>query len=270
MTPKVHEALVEVVSNDAANADYRLLHLAAPDHILDCKPGQFFQILCPETGAERPFLRRPMSIYGWDRAQGRLSFLYKVSGAGTRALAGLRPGDRIDVLGPLGRGFTLAPDWRRLLVLARGVGLATLAPLAAEAQRRGLALTAICSARTPELALSLDRFRAHGAEVRLVTDSDGTSDPARVRALIEDEIAGPGVDAVFTCGSRRLTSLLQEIAARHGLPGQIAMEQQMACGLGMCQCCVRPFRRDGRIVHDRVCREGPVFPLAEAIPEAAA
>lgn len=256
------EALAVVRSNTTVNTDYRLLTLDAPGEVLDCAPGQFFQLLCPTTGDDQPFLRRPMSIYDFDAQAGTLRFLYKVAGAGTRGLATLRAGDRLNVLGPLGQGFSMQDDWQRLMLVARGVGLATLAPLARQAQALGRQLTAICSARAPEFVMSVELFRDYGAEVIVVTDTDGSSAPEALRALIVQKIADAGVDAFYTCGSYRIARLLQTIGAAHNIPGEIAVEQQMACGLGMCQACVRPFHENGEIVHRRVCREGPVFPLA--------
>lgn len=265
LRPRCSEANCKVVSNTPVNGEYRLLVLDAPEAILDCQPGQFFQLFCPAPEGEHPFLRRPMSIYGFDKAAGRLEFLYKVAGAGTRGLATLAPGDGFNLLGPLGQGFSMQDDWQNLMLVARGVGLATLAPLARMAQERGRKLTAICSARRPDLAMSVDLFRSFGAEVIIVHDEDGSSAPEALRPLIEARIAETGVDAFYTCGSSRLLRLLQDIGARHGIPGEIAMEQQMACGLGMCQACVRNFRVGDRIIQRRVCREGPVFPISEAI-----
>lgn len=259
------EVLCAVRANDVVNTDYRLLTLDAPPEVLECAPGQFFQLLCPGTADDQPFLRRPMSIYDFDAQAGSLRFLYKVTGAGTRGLATLRPGDRLNVLGPLGQGFSMHDNWQRLMLVARGVGLATLAPLARLAQARGRQLTAICSARAPEFVMSVEHFRNCGAEVIVVTDTDGSSAPDALHALIEARIASGGVDAFYTCGSARIARMLQDIGAAHGIPGEIAVEQQMACGLGMCQACVRPFRDGDKIVHRRVCREGPVFPLAGVV-----
>jgi dihydroorotate dehydrogenase electron transfer subunit len=262
---RVFESECLVKSNIPVNNDYRLLVLDAPAEILDCTPGQFFHIQCPVRGGHQPYLRRPMSIYGYFPEKGELQFLYKIAGEGTAALAELVPGENLNVVGPLGQGFDIREDWDNLLLLARGVGLATLAPLALEAQRRGKKLTAICSARSPQLLMSIDYFRDLGADVMTVTDSEGTSDLAHLRTLIEQLIADQRVDAFYTCGSNRLLKLLQDIGAAHDIPGQIALEQQMACGLGMCQCCVRSFRAEGGIVHKRVCKEGPVFELQEAM-----
>lgn len=206
-----------------------------------------------------------MSIYGYDRMKGELAFLYKVSGAGTAALARLEPGATLDVVGPLGQGFEIRPDWRKPLFLARGVGLATLAPLAAECARRELPFTAICSARSPELLMSIDLFRSFGGDVISVTDIEGNSDVTSLTTRIEGLIAARRIDSFFTCGSSRLLRMLQGLGARHGIEGQVAVEQHMACGIGMCQACVLPFRREGGVVNLRVCREGPVFDLAEVL-----
>lgn len=263
---RIFEADCPVRANAPINGEYWTMTLAAPGEILDaCRAGRFFHLLCPVRGANRPYLRRPMSIYGYDPARGEVHFLYKIAGEGTAALATLEVGESLNVVGPLGRGFTIRDDWQDLLVVARGVGLATLAPLAQEAQRLGRRLTAICSARAPELLMSIDHFRGLGAEVITVTDAEGTSDVDSVRRLIEERIAAGRVDALYTCGSNRLLEMLQSLGARHGLPGEVALEQQMACGIGMCQCCVRSFRRGGEIIQARVCKEGPVFDLQEAI-----
>lgn len=264
-SPRVHEVEARITAHDPAASGYRRLDLAMPQEALGCRPGQFFHILCPVDGQHQPFLRRPMSIYGYDRAAGRLSFLYKVAGTGTAALARLLPGARVNVLGPLGTGFSIPARARHLVLVARGVGLATLAPLAQEARARDLGLVAICSARSPAHLLSIDHFRALGARVIAVTDREGNSAPAQIRPLLERLIAEGRADMLYTCGSNRLLELCQQVGQSAGIPGEVALEQQMACGLGMCQCCVRPLRRNGQIVHERVCREGPVFNMQEAL-----
>ena len=264
-TRQIYEVDCTVKSNTSVNGEYRLLKLDAPQEILDCEPGQFFHLLCPVSGKLQPYFRRPMSIYGYYPEKGELHFLYKIAGEGTSALATLQPGNSLNVLGPLGSGFEINSDWKNLLLVARGVGLATLAPLALEARRQNKQLTAICSARSSDVLMSIDYFRNLGARVITITDEDGTSDIENLRQLIEEQIEDTGIDAMYTCGSNRLLKLLQSIGKQHNIPGQIALEQQMACGIGMCQCCVRPFQRDGNIVQERVCKEGPVFDLQEAI-----
>lgn len=252
-----------VLGNDWVNRDYKHLVLDAGPDAARAKAGQFFHLLCPAAGADAPFFRRPMSTYRSDPASGTVEFLYKVTGAGTRGLASLRAGDTLPMLGPLGEGFTLPEAARRIVVLGRGVGLATLAPLAELAAGRGVGVTAILSARGPGLLMSQERFRAAGAEVIEVSDEAGDSSVENIERLLRGLHAAGRADAFYTCGSERLTRLMQRLGAELGIPGEVAMEQQMACGLGMCYCCVRAFREGDALVSKRVCWEGPVFGLAE-------
>jgi len=178
----------------------------------------------------------------------------------------IKPGEHLDIMGPLGTGFTLDPKWRHIVAVGRGAGLATLAPLAKAAKASGTKVTAIFSARRPELLVSVDLFKEHGAEVVPVTDSEQTSGPGNVERILRGLIAQDKCDAFFTCGSSRLMRVQQRLAIEFGLPGQVAMEQQMACGIGLCYCCVRDFNVGGEIVNRRVCWDGPVFDLLEALP----
>ena len=261
----VAENICTVVVNDWVNDLYKHLVLDAPPTALTAEPGQFFHLLCPAAGGDTPFLRRPMSVYRIDSANQRVEFLYKVIGAGTRGIATLVPGDQFDILGPVGVGFSLDPSWRHIVVLGRGVGLATLGPLAEMAHRGGVGLTAILSARSPDLVMSTELFESYGGEVISVSDSEKTSSVDNVEAILLKLIGEKRADAFFTCGSNRLLLLMQRLGAAHDVPGQVALEQQMACAIGMCQCCVRPIRDGSDVVHLRVCYEGPVFDLTAAI-----
>jgi len=264
--PSIVAELAKVTANAAVNAEYRHLVVDCSEVAASAQPGQFFQLLCPHPVGEQPFLRRPMSLYGADPFKRQVEFLYKVTGAGTRGLDTVKPGDHLDIMGPLGSGFTLDPTWRHIVAVGRGAGLATLAPLAKAAKANGTMVTAIFSARRPELLVSVDLFKRHGAEVLPVTDSQQTSGPGHVERILRGLIAEGRCDAFFTCGSSRLMRVQQRLAIEFGLPGQVAMEQQMACGIGLCYCCVRDFNVGGQIVNRRVCWDGPVFDLLEALP----
>ena len=264
--PSIVAELARVVANTAVNAEYRHLVVDCSEVAAFAQPGQFFQLLCPHPAGEQPFLRRPMSLYGADPVTRQVEFLYKVTGAGTRGLDLIQPGGTLDIMGPLGAGFTLDPNWRHIVAVGRGAGLATLAPLAKAAKANGTKVTAIFSARRPELLVSVDLFKNHGADVVPVTDSEQTSGPGNVERILRGLIAEKKCDAFFTCGSSRLMRVQQRLAIEFGLPGQVAMEQQMACGIGLCYCCVRDFNVGGEIVNRRVCWDGPVFDLLEALP----
>jgi len=258
------ESLCPVVSHAWINAEYKHLIVDASPKALAVKPGQFFNLLCPSPDAGELWLRRPQSVYRIDHGKRRIEFLYKCVGRGTHGLATLKPGDDLNMVGPLGVGFRVDPAWKHIVVLGRGVGLATLAPISQLAGERGIGVTAILSARSREFVMAGDLFGQVG-EVIGVLDIDGTSAEQNVEAILARLIAKRRADAFYTCGSNRLFQLMKRLGKTHGIPGQVAMEQVMACGLGPCYVCVRTFEVDGKKDLRRVCIEGPVFDLQEAV-----
>ena len=258
------ESLCPIVSHDWVNSEYKHLIVEASPKALAVKPGQFFNLLCPSPDSGELWLRRPQSVYRIDKDNACIEFLYKCVGRGTRGLATLKPGEQLNMVGPLGVGFTLYPGCKNIVVLGRGVGLATMGPISQLAGDNGVGVTAILSARNAEFTLAADLFEKVG-DVIPVLDSDGTSAVDNVEAILDRLIAERRADAFYTCGSNRLMQLMRRLGKQHGIPGQVAMEQVMACGLGPCYVCVRTFEVDGRKELRRVCIDGPVFDLQEAL-----
>jgi dihydroorotate dehydrogenase electron transfer subunit len=261
----VGEFIGTVVSNNAVNDEYKHVILKVHPHALKAYAGQMFHLLCPSPDGAEVWMRRPMSVYRVDTANGQIEFLYKAEGRGTRGMATLEPGDDFNVAGPLGHGFTLDPSWKNLVVLGRGVGLATLAPLSQLAADNKVGVTTMLSARNPGVVMSRELFEGLGATTLTVLDSDGTSAVENVEKILEDLIVEGKADAFFTCGSNRLLKLMQRLGKKHNIPGQVAMEQIMVCGFGACYVCMRTFEVDGKRVLRRVCRDGPVFNMQEAV-----
>jgi dihydroorotate dehydrogenase electron transfer subunit len=261
----VGEFIGIVVSNDSVNDEYKHVVLKVHEHALKAYAGQMFHLLCPSPDGAEVWMRRPMSVYRVDKAAGEVDFLYKTEGRGTRGMAVLQPGDEFNIAGPLGVGFKLQPTWKNIVVLGRGVGLATLAPLSQLAAEQGVGVTAILSARHDGVVMSKDLFEELGARTITVLDSDGRSDVENVERILEGLIAEGKADAFFTCGSNRLLKLMQRLGKKRGIPGQVAMEQIMVCGFGACYVCMRTFEVDGKRVLKRVCRDGPVFNMQEAV-----
>ena len=261
----VGEYLTDVVSNDWVNNEYKLMVLKAPEKALTAYAGQFFHLLCPTPDGAEVWMRRPMSVYKVDKPAGQIEFLYKCEGRGTKGMATLEAGDTFNVSGPLGIDSNLDPAWKNIVVLGRGVGLATLAPLSQLAAENGVGVTAILSARKSDLVMSEDLFEELGADTVTVVDEDGSSDVDNVEKILEGLIADGKADAFFTCGSSRLLKLMQVLGKKHDVPGQVAMEQIMVCGVGACYVCMRTFEIDGERTLKRVCREGPVFNMQEAV-----
>jgi dihydroorotate dehydrogenase electron transfer subunit len=261
----VGEFISTVVSNEWVNDEYKHAVLKVHPHALKAYAGQMFHLLCPSPDGAEVWMRRPMSVYRVDKANGQIEFLYKCEGRGTRGMAILEPGDDFNIAGPLGHGFTLEPTWRSIVGLGRGVGLATLAPLSQLAADNKVGVTAILSARNPGVVMSRELFEGLGARTVTVLDSDGSSGVENVETILEGLIAQGKADAFFTCGSNRLLKLMQRLGKKHNIPGQVAMEQIMVCGFGACYVCMRTFEVDGKRVLRRVCRDGPVFNMQEAV-----
>src|SRR5690606_32821266 len=152
----------------------------------------------------------------------------------------MQAGESFNILGPPGIGFSLPEGEAPIVVLARGVGLATMAPLVPFARQRGHRVTALLSARSPEVPMSVDEMRSDGAEVVTVTDLEGTSDVENVEDILHLLYSKEKLGGLYVCGSNRLMLAAQRVARRLDLFGEVALEQQMACGIGMCFCCVRP------------------------------
>jgi len=261
----IGEFIGTVVANNRVNEDYKHLILKLHEGALGAYAGQAFHLLCPSPDGAEVWMRRPMSIYRIDKTKGHIEFLYKVMGRGTRGMAMLATGDDFNIAGPFGVGFRLRPEWKNIVLLGRGVGLATLAPLSQLAAAQGLGISAILSARNPGLVMSKALFEEYGARTFAVADSDGSSAVENVGKIIESLIDAGDADAFFTCGSNRLLKLMQRLGKKYNIPGQVAVEQIMVCGFGACYVCVRTFEVDGERTLKRVCRDGPVFDMQETV-----
>lgn len=266
---KVVSHRCEVTEHRWVNERYKYLRLkAAADLAGTTKPGQFYQLKCPSIDDLQPFLLRPMSVYGVGPEAGTIEFLYSVTGLGTSALSALEVGRHIDIVGPLGNTFVLEPGFKRIMVVARGVGLATMAPLLQHAAKAGIHITAIMSARAPQDLMREEFLRGVEADVRCLYDSDGSSSVASVESLLRELLSAESHDVVYTCGSHRLLMLLQRVLKDFPeIRGEVAMEQRMACGMGVCLSCVRLFDNEGDKQFLRVCREGPVFSIRNVVGE---
>ena len=167
---RVGEFAGAVVSNDWVNKEYKLVVLKVHEHALKAYAGQMFHLLCPSPDGAEVWMRRPMSVYRVDKAAGQVEFLYKVEGRARAAWRILRPGDDFNIAGPLGVGFKLELGWKNIVVLGRGVGLATLAPLSRLAAEAGVGVTAVLSARHAGVLMSKDLF--DGLRARTITVLD--------------------------------------------------------------------------------------------------
>lgn len=254
-----------VTYNRPLTGDYWLLEVEAPAMARRLQPGQFVNIRLAEGLA--PYTRRPFSVYRVTRNRTRLQVAYKVLGQGTRLMSTTMPeGGVCDVIGPLGHGFTLPANARRIAVIGRGIGIAALPTLVEEAIAKGIEVYGFLSARDPANLVAADIFAEHGCPIFTHTDTGAPG--ALVTDQLEPLLAELSFDAFYVCGSHRLIWAAHGMARRLGITAEVAMEQLMACGFGDCHGCVIEVNLDPRgeaKAYREVCHYGPVFQAWEIV-----
>ncbi len=262
-----------VVENRAENGANWRLRLRV-EGIRRFRPGQFVMLSPgPRVDVERwdPLLFRPMAIYRLRDASKQssdLEVLYKVTGRGTALLATARVGDRVRVVGPLGNGFRESSDDAPALLVGGGTGIASLYAFACQAAvRRDTRL--LLGARSADELMGIEDFRERGLSLQLSTEDGSAGRRGLVTELLEDALANGATRSatVYACGPTPMMRRCAEIAAGRGCRCVVSLENNMACGFGVCLGCAAP-RADGGF--DLVCRDGPVFDASildwEALP----
>ena len=240
------QCLFEINKNEPLAADTYEMILAG-DTAEVTAPGQFVNIALPGC-----YLRRPISVC--DRADGRLTLLYKIVGRGTAQMASLEPGQTLDVLTGLGNGFSLEEAGERPLLAGGGIGAAPLYWLARELISRGARPHAVLGFNRAADSFYGDRFAALGCGVTLAT-ADGS---AGLRGFVTDAMAGLAYSYVYACGPE---AMLRAVGERMSGEGQFSFEARMGCGFGACMGCTRETTAGPR----RVCKDGPVFRKGEIL-----
>ena len=253
-----------VLWNTAVSADTYHLGLSAPERFHRARPGQFVMVQIPR--APETLLRRPFSIHQLRATDGRGStfeLLYKVVGKGTRALSACREGEILPVLGPLGTSFATGNPWKRVFLVAGGIGVAPMPFLAARLVEKGLPpenCHAFVGGRSQGDLLCVDELTALGLPVTLTTDDGSAGDQCLITHPVETALEVERPDAVFACGPTPMLACLADILEQRRVFTQISVESMMACGMGACLGCAVPDRNpDAPYRH--VCIDGPVFEL---------
>lgn len=232
----MYEAPAEVVGFRQRGPHYWVIGFAAPEIAVAARAGQFVNVLLRPG----PLLRRPFSVY--TARDGVVEVIFKPVGEGTRLLAALRTGDRVSLLGPLGRAFEFDSAWTSVALVSGGLGVAPMLLAARDARAAGLRVTWVHGARTAaELSAEWE-----GDQVVWATD-DGS------RGLRGTAVAAAaGAGAVLACGPN---PMLAAVAERWP-DAQVAVETYMGCGTAVCLGCAVPLTGGG---YNRACTEGPVY-----------
>lgn len=230
------------------NEKYVLIRLTDDKALPEMIPGQFVEIKV--EGSQTTFLRRPISIHFVDREKNELWLLVAVVGQGTRAMASLSAGDTMNLVLPLGNGFTISA--RKTLLVGGGVGVAPLLYAGKAIREAGGEPVFLLGARSAKDLLEIERFRAIG---RVLTTTEDGSDGERGFVTDHSVWEKETFQMISVCGPKHMMVAVARKAREKNIPCEVSLENMMACGLGACLCCVENTT-DGNVC---VCKEGPIF-----------
>lgn len=238
-----------IIRQDNIATDIFSMVLDAKEIAENAKPGQFIDLYSKDGSKLLP---RPISICEIDKTNGTLRIVYRIAGQGTKEFSELKAGDDIEILGPLGNGFTLRD--RKAILIGGGIGIPPMLQLA---KNLNCEKSIVLGFRDEEF-LS-DEFKPYG-EVYMSSDSGKIGVKGTVMdAIKEYAITG---DVIYACGPTPMLRAIREYAISNGIEAQISLEEKMACGIGACLACVcksKDIDDHSKVNNKRICKDGPVF-----------
>jgi dihydroorotate dehydrogenase electron transfer subunit len=245
---------VKVVSKTFLNPDHFVLELKSPGILPEMVPGQFAEVRI--EGSRNVFLRRPLSIHDINETKNTFRFLVKIAGEGTRELSLLGRNDTLNVMYPLGKGFSLS-DKGEVLLVGGGCGIAPLLFLARRLHEMGIQQKILLGARSKPDVFEVEIFENFGT-VLITTDDGSLGEKGFITQHTIWKEAGK-FNRIYCCGPEIMMKAVAGIAKEKGVDCEVSLENTMACGIGACLCCVTETVRG----NECVCTAGPVFNINE-------
>jgi dihydroorotate dehydrogenase electron transfer subunit len=261
----VKDAAATIIRKKSWNG-FVLLTLRSPRIARPARPGQFLMVRVSDQ--PYPLLRRPLSIHA--REGGGIGIFFSRSGVGTAILAEKKPGDTLDIIGPLGKGFSIPRGLKgkTAVLVGGGRGIAPLYFLAEELRARGIRPRVFYGGKTEQDVPLLEKFGRRKIEVFISTDDGSIGYRGLVSAMLEKELdrsVHPAI--IYACGPDPMMRRVAEAASERSIPAQLSLEAVMGCGIGACWGCVRKIRRGETSEWVKICEEGPVFEAPEILWE---
>ncbi len=248
--------VASVVRQEQIGTDIYSMIVDCPDIADAAIPGQFVSLF---TGDNSRLLPRPISIC--DAGEGKLRFVYRVAGAGTGIISGLKSGDSLRLIGPLGNGYTL--DEREAILIGGGIGIPPMLYLAKKLKQKGVSLKIVLGYRDEEFLKSeFDRL----GEVYVSSDTGFMGVKGTVIDAINEYSVGGQM--IYACGPKPMLKAIKTYAEKNGIKAQLSLEERMACGIGACLACVcetAGIDDHSKVNNARVCADGPVFDSEEVV-----
>ncbi len=238
-----------IAKNAMIAQDIYSMWLNAPEIAEAAKPGQFVSLYSKDGSKLLP---RPISICEINPENGTIRLVYRIAGEGTKEFAGLGAGDFIEVMGPLGNGFT--PEGKKAILIGGGIGIPPMLELSKQLEGEKQIVLGY-----RDMTFMEKEFEAYG-EVYLSTEDGSTGTKGNViDALVANKL---DADIIYACGPTPMLRGIKAYAMEHGIKAQLSMEERMACGIGACLACVcqsAEVDHHTNVNNKRVCKDGPVF-----------
>ena len=232
--------------------------LQQPEMSEVAKAGQFVSVYC---NSQSRLLPRPISICEIDKENSMLRLVYRIAGEGTKEISKLSIEDTIEIMGPLGNGFTLQEN--SAILIGGGIGIPPMLELAKELKKEiGCKLMIVLGYRNEDTFL-LHEFESYGTVYVSTEDGSIGTKGNVIDAIKENQIEA---DMIYACGPTPMLKGVKQYALEHGIEAQISMEERMACGIGACLACVcksKEVDSHSHVTNKRVCKDGPVFNVRE-------
>lgn len=213
--------------------------------------GQFAHIK-----AEGFSLRRPISICEIDKQKGTIRLVFEVRGDGTAEIARLNEGELMDVIAPLGKGFSKLSKESRVVVVGGGIGVP---PMLETIKGYEKSSTAILGFRSADAVILKKDFEQAAGRVMLCTDDGTAGRKGYVSEALAERLAEGDVDMIAACGPHAMLKAVIALAEQYKVPCEVSLEERMGCGVGACLVCACKTVKDGREYFAHVCKDGPVF-----------
>jgi dihydroorotate dehydrogenase electron transfer subunit len=245
-----------------------LMRLHCPAIAQSALPGQFVNI--KTTDDVIPLLRKPFSICRRDASAGWIEVLWKVVGRGTEIMSRYRVGESVNLLGPLGNGYTVAPDLQLAILVGGGLGVAPLPFLCEELLKNKKKCEVFLGAKTEQELSFVQEFLESGVEVFLTTEDGSEGVRGFITELLMERLRGREIGEraeFFSCGPTGFLNSMINVSETFNIPGQISIETMMGCGFGICVGCPVKVRdpRPGERLYKLTCVDGPVFRADEVL-----
>lgn len=207
-------------------------------------------------------MRRPISICEIDKNACTIRIVFEVRGEGTAEIAKLCEGSLIDVMGPLGHGFTLLDKSKKAITIGGGIGTP---PMLEIARYYGKNATAITGFRSANAVILDEDFKKHGATVMLCTDDGTMGTKGFVTTALEKRLSDGNADIIYACGPHLMLKGVIELAKKYSVQCEVSLEERMGCGVGACLVCACRAVKNGEEYFAHVCKDGPVFSADEVV-----